>query len=410
MNSSPSPASSPSKTRRLLVGIALVAVAGGATWFAMRRGNDVASCEIKLSREDFTTSIRLGTEFMLAHQTKEGRFDYEYDWRAASYSEDDNEVRQAGALWGLGLLYQDEPSIPLKDGLDRGFAFFDEHATEGPEGVRCIAYPGSRAGGLGTVALVALAHLEVLRAPGDGFDAAATERLRQHLKGLLAHLVASLDDQGLFHGKYEPSNCRPHGKPSPYSDGEALLALVKAAKYEGRDDLIPILRRAADAGYVLNVAQALDEHPDSDTTKGYYQWSSMAFFELATSGWPDTEKYGDYVLELADWMIDVHRTLKRTKNTGYAYEGILHAYELARQRGDEARMRKYACVIDRGLGKLLSWQIGHPLGNEIVRTAKPDDRAALGGIQNDATSPGLRIDVTQHQMHAAILARRYAYP
>jgi hypothetical protein len=32
------------------------------------------------------------------------------------------------------------------------------------------------------------------------------------------------------------------------------------------------------------------------------------------------------VLRLADWMIDVHRTLIRNKNTGYAYEGIIHAY------------------------------------------------------------------------------------
>ena len=55
--------------------------------------------------------------------------------------------------------------------------------------------------------------------------------------------------------------------------------------------------------------------------------------------------YGDTLLRLADWMIDEHGTLWRLRNTGYAYEGIIHAYALAKQRGD-ARAAIYACVTD----------------------------------------------------------------
>ena len=105
------------------------------------------------------------------------------------------------------------------------------------------------------------------------------------------------------------------------------------------------------------------QHPDSNTTKGYYQWASMAFFELATTNWEATEKYGDYVLDLADWMIDVHKTLWRTRNTAYAYEGIIHAYKLAVQRGETKRAKKFACVIDIGLEKLTTWQVGSPTAN-----------------------------------------------
>jgi hypothetical protein len=46
----------------------------------------------------------------------------------------------------------------------------------------------------------------------------------------------------------------------------------------------------------------------------------------------------------------------------------------------------------------------------MTREVAPDDRLALGGVQNSATSPGLRIDVIGHQMHATLLARRYLYP
>ena len=106
---------------------------------------------------------------------------------------------------------------------------------------------------------------------------------------------------------------------------------------------------------------------------------------------------------------DVHKTLTRLKNTGYAYEGIIHAYELARLRKDATRAAKYRCVIDFGLERLLSWQVGSPYANRYASGAEAGDRLALGGVQNGATESGLRIDVTQHQMHATVLARRYVY-
>ena len=40
---------------------------------------------------------------------------------------------------------------------------------------------------------------------------------------------------------------------------------------------------------------------------------------------------------------------------------------------------------------------------------KTDDPKAIGGVMNSKSYPKLRIDVTQHQMHAVILARRFIY-
>lgn len=177
----------------------------------------------------------------------------------------------------------------------------------------------------------------------------------------------------------------------------------------GHADLQPIIIASADAGYRHNIEDALQEDPDSSTTKGYYQWSSMIFFEIATTGWTGTEKYGDYVIDLANWMIDVHKTLKKTRNTAYAYEGIIHAYQLAVQRNDIAHIQKFARVIEVGLKKLTSWQVGSPLMNRFIRSRPTDNPLAIGGVQNHYRESPLRIDVTQHQMHAVILARRYVY-
>ena len=63
------------------------------------------------------------------------------------------------------------------------------------------------------------------------------------------------------------------------------------------------------------------------------------------------EKYGDYVIRLADWMIDTHKTLWRKRNTAYAYEGIIHAYQLSVLGGHDQYIKK---LIDRRDFKILS--------------------------------------------------------
>jgi UDP-N-acetylmuramoyl-tripeptide--D-alanyl-D-alanine ligase len=165
---------------------------------------------------------------------------------------------------------------------------------------------------------------------------------------------------------------------------------------------------SAAAGRRINIQQARERDPDSDTTKGYYQWSSMAFFEIATSDFPHAEDYASVVIELADWVIDEHKILTRLRNTAYAYEGITHAYELARRRRDAAHTAKFACTIDVGMQRLLSWQVGGPAPNRYTTTSQTDART-LGGVQNTAFDAPLRIDVTQHQMHATQLALEYVY-
>jgi len=364
-------------------------------------------CSKVVTRAHVERSLELGTRFMLEHQRPDGNFDYEYDWREETYSEDDNEVRQAGAVWGLALLYQHRPSRALGAAVEKGLAFFEAHAVENASGARCVAYPKKAQPGMGTVALIALSYIDYLSAPNTPSAPLPPGRREQHERRLAAYLhelSAAVTPQGLWFGGYDPRTCAPSGAASPYSDGEALLALVKAAKYQGHAELRPLALRAADAGHRLNIEQALAAERDSDTTKSYYQWSTMAFYELATSGWPDTERFGDYVLQLADWQIDVHQTLTRQRNTGYAYEGLIPAFDWAHRRGDSARVAKYGCVIDLGLERLISWQVGGPLSTAYTRAVSATDRQAVGGVQNEKDVPTLRIDVTQHQMHAMIYA------
>ena len=149
--------------------------------------------------------------------------------------------------------------------------------------------------------------------------------------------------------------------------------------------------------YKTNVQAALTADPDSDTTKGFYQWGSMAFYELYTSDWSDKDQ-ADWILEMAVWMVDTHEVLGKTKNTAYAFEGLISAYETARLTGDAELQNKLLMAVDTGLDKLLDWQ--------ITNSADP---LANGGIKNETEGETLRIDVAQHQMHATILALKFIY-
>jgi len=400
------------RNKRTLVGVVIVVGLIAAAAVSLKRVVPESDCGSALTKSVLLKSLKVGTQFIRNHQKPEGNFNYLYDWTNKTFDPGDNQVRQAGALWGLALIFQNGPESETLASIQKALAFFEGHSALTESGARYIRYPGERRGALGTVSLVALAYIDLLRTETDLLSEAVRADYEKRLDEYLAFLVSARHSSGLWHSRFDMETGKPFSKPSPYFDGETLLALAKAARYLGRTDLKPVVLDAAEAGYRLNISAALAMDPDSNTTKGYYQWSSMAFYEIATSGWGDNvDVFGTRLMDLADWMIDVHRTLLRTRNTGYAHEGIIHAFAYAKEKGHPKRAEKFSCVARTGLEKLTSWQLGNPLSNSYIRTngGGHGDRLAIGGVQNHRSEPGLRIDVAQHQMHAVILALRHMY-
>jgi UDP-N-acetylmuramoyl-tripeptide--D-alanyl-D-alanine ligase len=361
-------------------------------------------CSAQVTKAELEKSIELGQQYMTTHEKAAGNFDYEYDWKAKKNSDDNNEVRQAGAVWGVSLLYayalRTHKAPELEEGVKRAIAYFDDTSKVTATGGRYPLYRGDAAtptitkSGIGMAALVTLGLIDYARTlPPD-----APERKRAFEYGKF--LAESVKPDGTWPGDYRYDTGAGVGKNSPYSDGEALLALVTGMKYLGWDEFRPVIEKAAKGGHSINVEKPIAEEPDNTTTKGYYQWSSMALYELATSPMANTGPYGDWLLGLADWIIDVHRIIGKPKNTGYAYEGLVSAYAWAKEAKDP-RAEKIRCVIHRGLSTLLGWQVGHP---RAAKLGGGDDPKAVGGVQNHSSEPALRIDVVQHQMHAEILA------
>jgi UDP-N-acetylmuramoyl-tripeptide--D-alanyl-D-alanine ligase len=364
----------------------------------------IPTCPHQLTQDMLYEGVSKGVAFIAANQLPAGNFQYEYNWKTKEYTPDDNSVRQAGTVWGLALAHRYAPSQASEDVLHRALAFFETHTRTRPDGALYVVYPGETDGSLGTVALIMLAHLEYLQSTDHPKEEA--EQIRARIDGYIRFLTSAITQNGGFASRYT-SEGKSYGEPSPYYDGEALLALIIAARHAGYASLEPQIKKIADAGYVQNVERARKRDADSPITKGYYQWSSMAYYQLLQTDWSDTEKYGPRLIELAHWMIDTHQVLNRQRNTAYAYEGILSAYAYAVSINDTDSARTFRCVIEKGLGTLMTWQLSTAYTSPAISAQFVSDPRANGGIQNSATEPLLRIDVTQHQVHAMLLALRY---
>jgi hypothetical protein len=358
-----------------------------------------------LTKELLDDSIAKGTEFLINNQKDLGNFNYEYDFVKKELSNDDSQVRQAGALWGLSLLHKHQPSQKTYLALKKGFDFFDTASVEIDSLKLMIKYPKTSYGRTGTAALVSLAYLEFLQTDLDSKEYKIVKtKFDKHLRFILS----LRNENGHFYDNYNYHFNPSIKNYSPYFDGETLLLLAKASNYLQIDSLKPIILESAEAMYQTYVIEAQKEVLDSDQTKGFYQWSSMAFFEIYQMGWDD--KYADRIIDLAYWMIDTHKTLFRRKNTAYAHEGMITAWKVAEMTGNVKAQHKIGFVIDKGLYKLSMWQLGSEIQNRFLKSNSSNfDKLSFGGVMNCKDCPGLRIDVTQHQMHAVILARKYIY-
>lgn len=376
---------------------------------ARRHWKDYQDYKMEMSLAEMKKSLAMGVDFLLANQKPEGNFNYLYDWINKKQDPSDNQVRQAGALWGISLIYNDRPSEATQRALDKAFDFFFEHTQVGPDGSLIVVYPGERDTGSGTVALVAMAIVDYLRV-NPPISSQRRSELETKLDGYLKFLVWMQMENGHISKSYDYKRDKRIEFSSPYYDGETLLCLTKAAKYLNRGHLIPVIERAA-AAMARTYAFAWQDDGKPDRTKGFYQWGSMSFWEIQDAGWKDGELYADLTLMLANWMIRTHRTLSRARNTAYAHEALTHAYQIAEKRGDKRAASELRRTVDQAMLKLCSWQVNGPLAdrNSFLRDNPTDDPLARGGFMNHRSEAPLRIDVTQHQSHAMILALRYVY-
>jgi len=364
-----------------------------------------------VSREHLLAAIEAARVYYLNQQFKEGNFLYAMNLSNGELYEDDNQVRQAGALWGLSCLNRDRFTENTRRALLAGIDFFERRQKKIPSGEMLLSYPDEEILKTGTAALFCLSLIEFLIGQEEFLPLEVRQRYQNLLDQQLDYLQSMEMADGSWAGKYDlPSGYREMIS-SPYYDGETLLAYCRAARFLKYDKLKPRINAALPLLLEKYTLKCWEPGSDSDDIRGFYQWGSMACAEIVEAGWPNAELAAQATLAMAWWQIYDNNIESRDGNTAYALEGLIAAWRIAKQRNDQESMNLIRPVIERCLGRLMVWQVGGPFQkqNTYLNSLPRVHPKAYGGITSALNSNIIRIDNVQHQLHAMLLALEYLY-
>jgi hypothetical protein len=364
-----------------------------------------------LTAEALDQSLELGRQYLLNIQRPDGSFIYELDATRGVDLNTRHAVREMSALWMLARFHRQRPSPETSVAILRGLKLQNVYAKRAPAGGgRYLSEPGAAEWTTNVVALYALTLLDYL-ATDQKLDPAVRAGYERNLADTAKFLMSLRLPTGRFSPLYRVADGSGTGSPAPYADGEALYALVRYAKECNDSAVREAVLESAAVMYGEYVKSALRADPHSDAATAFYQWGTMAFHELHTSGWPDTKPYAARAIAMARWMTDVNKVATQPGNMGPALEGLAVAWELARLTGDTKDQQIIANALNQGLAKLLTWQIGNPNATSsgavpatFLRSSK-----SRGGVVTFENDPRIRTDMVMHALNAELLARQFMF-
>ncbi len=196
------------------------------------RMEDVRS-GVPLTNMELRTSIEMGIEWVKNAQEPNGHFKYEYIPYEDRYVGDDNIVRQAGTLFVLGEMLRRDGGDPYKvsETMQKAIGYFKTLSKEGTyngETFRCITKNmASTRCDLGASSLALIGILD--------FVEYAPEKLlkyRSLISDYHTFILAMQKENGGFQNLFMTNRKAQLDTESPFSNGEALLALVRMHEFK----------------------------------------------------------------------------------------------------------------------------------------------------------------------------------
>ncbi len=377
-------------------------------WYQPRRGGDVVSLHRGLtmvpaeavSPQGLDDSISRLAEYMAYRQQSTGLFAYQYEPAEDRYSEDNNLVRQVGAVAAMAIHARWSGKSGSRAAADLGLRYHLQGLVDIPdvENAAFIA-TADQNNKLGVTALLALAMAEH---PDPREYAAAREKL---INGMLWLQRPS----GAFVTAFPPAQ---QISGQDYFPGEALLAMAAHYRHQPRGRILDAFDRAIEfyRGYFR-------ESP----SPAFVPWQVQAYTLIAQYG--KRRDYIDYVFELTDWLavkqldgsncrwpelwggIASYQPGRAGVATAAYLEGFADALALAREVGDAKRAERYEQVVRHAARFVMQLQV-RPEEAYFIRS--PQD--AVGGIRTTPALNLLRIDHCQHALVGLIKARQVLFP
>lgn len=350
--------------------------------------------EARLRGEEIGEIIDGAVGWLQRTQEENGHFRYEYSVLADSYSEDDNMVRQTGALYILGeVLVRDRgKNYDLKENMEKAINFFEENSAFGDMNgyrFRCVLR-SSKVCSLGGTGLALVGILDFVNVYPE-----LTAQYSKLINDYLNFILAMKKPGEGFRGKYYFEGGQSENE-SHFSNGEAFLALVKYYEYKPTGEIKEIIDESFDYFNVI-----YGRNPDFN----FYLWGMAGVKKL--NELDPAQKYYDFVKGYTDWRIDGYKNRRDAPRNYCAYfEGVISAYSVLEPNISEWEKERYLEEINFWLSKTRGLQVDDSgfvdlvFGEETYRVKVLDTEKARGGFLTSLDDPVQRIDFTQHCLSA----------
>ncbi len=338
--------------------------------------------------------IDQGTKWLIKAQEPTGHFRYEYLPYENMYRDDDNIVRQTGSLYALGEVLRKKSSDTdnVESATLRSLEYFNSLTKSTASGARCILNTSiSTTCQLGATSLALIGLLDYLEH--------APEKKSQYQKvveGYATFIIEQQKENGGFRNKYILGKSNQSEAESPFSNGEALLALVRFLEYENRNEV----KTAIDTAFTYLKNEPYDT--------ALYLWIMAALKDLNRIAPQD--KYVTYAHDFTKWRIEGGaRYVTGERNTCAYGEGVASALTILEEKIAPAEYATYRNVLDR-LNRLnQQFQITEADTVRVFFTSEThsfkelkNKERAIGGFLTSESEPTERIDFTQHCVSALL--------
>ena len=338
------------------------------------------------ARAEEPSALTRAVDALLAVQTNDGLFLYDFDFVRGRTSKRNSIVRQAGTVYALAEYYGHSRDQRMRDPLRRALAALGRQSVEVGDGA-LVSKDGTVDGAkVGATALTLLAEMYYFGTSGDD----RFERDRQAwLRGLLA-----LQRPGAGFRRAPGAETE-----SPYYNGEVWLALaLHALTFESPE----VARSLSQVEPYLMATYGQEPHI------GFFHWGLMA----AHLRWRATgeARYATFVRDqVRNYLEELRPNLNPNANTCYALEGLFPALDMI--AADVALRDALGDRVDREFKKILGFQIRPgqdrlDLGDGTLLIS-PRLQDFVGAFVAGRKRPSTRIDFTQHCVSALIKARQH---
>lgn len=352
------------------------------------------SNSVPLTSDELRASIKAGADWLKNAQEPNGHFKYEYIPYEHTYRDDDNIVRQTGTLYALGEILKRDKSDPyrIEDTVVRALSYFKSLSKTTDGGGRCVANTSvSTKCQLGATSLALAGLIDYLE-----YAPSKKSRYKKDVDEYRTFILNMQKENGGFRNQYRVMSMKQNDAESSFSNGEALLALVRSYEYEKRSDV----KKAIDAAF----AYLKDEPYDNNL----YLWIMAALKDMNRLE-PHAE-YVSYAAAFSKWRIDGGTSyLTGARNTCAYAEGVASALSILRGKIPSTEFARYRNVLDRNIRLNRRFQLTESDTTRLFVSSTSTQfkslrqpQFAFGGFLTSDAEPTERIDFTQHCLSASL--------